>query len=71
MPISFQNFQLILAAGMTAGLLILTMPLVLLAARARLPRLSVILVLVPLLNVVWLSLVARSMTASVHQREET
>ena len=58
MPIGFQTFQLILASVMIAGLLLVLMPLVRLTTHARLPRLSVMLVLVPLIGVVWLCVIA-------------
>ena len=70
MPIGFQNFQLLLAAVMIAGLLVLLIPLVRVATHARLPRASVILVLVPVVGVVWLCLVARAMTPGREAREE-
>jgi hypothetical protein len=58
-PISFENFQLVLAAVMTLTLTLPLPALVRLARRSRLPVASVLLTIVPLANVVWLSLVAR------------
>jgi len=62
MPMGLQDFQLVLAAVMAGGLFIFVLPLVRLAVHAQLPRLSVVLILVPLVGVVWLCLVAMAMT---------
>ena len=69
MPVSFENFQLVLAAVMVAGLLILLLPLGRITTHARLPRLSVVLVLVPLINVLWLYVAARALTSARQTRE--
>jgi hypothetical protein len=58
MPIGFQDFQLVLAVAMVAGLVVIVLPLARMARHARVPWPSAILVLVPLAGVVWLCLVA-------------
>jgi len=70
MPIGFQNFQLILAAVMIAGLILLLMSLVRMTAQARLPRLSVVLLLVPVVGLVWLGVVANATTRLSPARKE-
>jgi hypothetical protein len=58
-PISFQAFQLTLAAALALPLTLPLPALLHLAKQARLPPASVLMTIVPFANVVWLSLVAR------------
>jgi hypothetical protein len=63
-PISFEHFQLVLAAVLTLALTLPLPALFRLARRSRLPVGSVLLTIVPLANVVWLSLVARRVAST-------
>jgi hypothetical protein len=58
-PISFEHFQFALAAVLTLALTLPLPALARLSRRSRLPVASVLLTIVPLANVLWLSLVAR------------
>jgi hypothetical protein len=57
-PISFDDFQRMLAIAMVVGLLVLVLPLLRIVKWAGLPLISVLLILVPLINVAWLFFVA-------------
>jgi hypothetical protein len=63
MPIDFRGFQLLLAGVMIAGLLVFLAPLALMTARSRLPRVTVVLVLVPVVGLLWLCVLAHTFTS--------
>jgi hypothetical protein len=63
-PISFEHFQLVLAAVLTLALTLPLPALFRLARRSRLPVGSVLMTIVPLANVAWLSLVARRVAST-------
>jgi hypothetical protein len=71
MPIGFEHFQIVLAVVMICGLLAIVGPLAHLAGYARAPRLSAILILVPLVGIVWWCLIASAMRPNRPAREKT
>lgn len=69
MPMSFPDFQLILAVAMAGGLVVLMLPLLRIVKYARLPSVAIVAILVPLVNVAWFSWVAVRRVR--HSLEET
>lgn len=70
MPLSFDFFQLILAIVMVVGLFLHVLPFLRIVKWARLPLSSVLLMLVPLLNIAWFSYVVTLLRCVPSSHEE-
>jgi len=64
MTLSFQYFQVVLALAMVTGLVLLVLPVFRFVKSTRVPLITTVLVLLPIVNIAWLAFLAANVKSS-------